>query len=161
MSNLALRGGSGRPPVIHQDRQRLWLRLFSCSASLEKRIRVRLKDEFDTSLPSFGILAALSRVPEGLTMGELSTAVRVSNATVTGIVSELCADELVVREMSRDDRRVQLVTLTDKGRQRFVRIARVHAEWIEQAFAGLSDEEVGVLLKLLGSVRESINQNQI
>ena len=40
---------------------RLWLRLLSCTTIAEKRLRRRLADQFDTTLPRFDVLAALER----------------------------------------------------------------------------------------------------
>ena len=147
--------------VSYPDRQRLWLRLFSCSATLEKRIRTKLKLEFNASLPSFGILAALARAPEGLTMSELSDAVRISNATVTGIISNLSSRGFVLREGAEADKRCAVARLTPAGREAFVRMARTHGEWIERTFAALTDAQVSALLELLSVVRESIQENRI
>ena len=52
------------------------------------------------------------------------------------------------------DRRAYRVLLTPKGRKAFEEMAASHAEWVVDAFAGLSDKEITVLHKLLGKVKE-------
>ena len=47
---------------------RLWLRLFTCSLMVERRIRARLRERFGTTLARFDYLAQLARSPQGLRM---------------------------------------------------------------------------------------------
>src|SRR5690606_35795150 len=69
-----------------RERLRLWLRLLACTTTIEQAIRARLRAEFHTSLPRFDVLAILARSDAGLTMGELSRRLMVSNGNVTGLV---------------------------------------------------------------------------
>ena len=55
-----------------KQRLRLWLRLLRASRAIEAALRERLEREFDTTLPQFDVLAALSRQHAGMTMTELS-----------------------------------------------------------------------------------------
>ena len=55
---------------------RLWLRLLSCTMTIEKEVQRRFAARGAT-LPRFDVLAALDRNPEGLTMGALSRALLV------------------------------------------------------------------------------------
>jgi DNA-binding MarR family transcriptional regulator len=138
---------------------RLWLRLLSCSMIIERRIRARLEEEFETTLPRFDVLAALEREPDGLTLSQLSAALLVSNGNVTGIVNRLIDELLVVRTFESDDRRVATVRLTRKGREAFQRMARAHEQWIDKMFSGLSEAQMEQLMKLLAQVRHSIDEN--
>lgn len=88
---------------------RLWLRLLSCSMIIEQRIRGRLEKNFESTLPRFDAMAALEREPDGLTMGQLSAALLVSNGNVTGIVNRLTKDGMVVRTFESTDGRVASV----------------------------------------------------
>jgi DNA-binding MarR family transcriptional regulator len=139
---------------------RLWLRLLSCSMIIERRIRARLEEDFQTTLPRFDVLAALEREPDGLTMSQLSTALLVSNGNVTGIVKGLIEELLVVRTVESDDRRVATVRLTRKGRESFQRMARAHEKWVDNMFSGLDDAQMEELMKLLAAVRHSVDENQ-
>lgn len=140
---------------------RLWLRLLSCSMIVEKRIRVRLEQEFETTLPRFDAMAALEREPDGLTMSQLSAAMMVSNGNVTGVIGRLIDEMLVVRTSESSDRRVSTVRLTRKGREAFQKMARTHEEWIDRMFADLTDTQIEQLMKLLAAMRHSIQENPI
>jgi DNA-binding MarR family transcriptional regulator len=140
---------------------RLWLRLLSCSMVIEKRIRVRLENEFAMTLPRFDVLAALEREPDGLTMSQLSAALMVSNGNVTGVVTRLIKELLVVRTTESGDKRIATVRLTRKGREAFHRMASVHEGWIDHMFAELTEAQIEQLSKLLSSMRHSIEKNPI
>jgi DNA-binding MarR family transcriptional regulator len=138
---------------------RLWLRLLSCSMIIERRIRTRLEEEFETTLPRFDVMAALEREPDGLTMSQLSAALLVSNGNVTGIVNRLIEEMLVVRTSESDDRRIATVRLTKKGREAFQKMARGHEMWVDKMFAGVTEAQMEQLMKLLATVRHSIDEN--
>ena len=90
---------------------RLWLRLLGCTTQIEKRVQRGLAERFGSTLPRFDVLAALDRRGTGMTMGELSRALLVSNGNVTGIVKTLARDGFVALEPLPGDRRVSVVTL--------------------------------------------------
>ena len=135
---------------------RLWLRLLSCTMVVEKRVKRRLSDRFGTTLARFDILAALDRTPGGLTMGQLSRALLVSNGNVTALVQALTKDELVALVPSPSDRRASIVSLTPAGRAHFADLSRAHHDWIEAMFAGLSTPQRDTLFDLLGALKLSI-----
>jgi DNA-binding MarR family transcriptional regulator len=138
----------------HPEALRLWLRLLTCTQIVEKRVRTRLRERFDTTLPRFDLMAQLERAPEGLKMNELSRRMMVTGGNVTGITDQLAAEGLVDRVDVEGDRRAYRVRLTAKGRKLFNEMARQHEGWIVDAFAALSDKEIANLHKLLGKVKD-------
>ena len=60
-------------------------------------MRRRLRDSFDVTLPRFDLMAQLDRAPNGMTLGELSQRMMVSNGNVTGLVDRLVAQGLLAR----------------------------------------------------------------
>lgn len=132
-----------------QDRLRAWLRLFKTTRAIETELRDRLRREFDTTLPRFDVMAALSRAPDGLKMSELSRMLMVSNGNVTGIVDRLAEDGLLLREPVPGDRRAARVRLTPEGRADFARQAAAHAEWLDELLAHLSPQDCATLIETL------------
>ncbi|HWA63923.1 MAG TPA: MarR family transcriptional regulator [Caulobacteraceae bacterium] len=140
---------------------RLWLRLLSCSMIIEKRVRAKFAEEFDTTLPRFDVLSALDRHPGGLKMTELSDWLLVSKGNVTAVVDRLIEEALVVRLQDGADRRIQRVSLTAKGRDQFARLAERHETWLDKTMAGLTDDDFETLLAGLQRLRLSIEENPI
>ena len=127
-----------RAHAEHPDELRLWLRLLTCTQLVERELRTRLRDEFETTLPRFDLMAQLEREPEGMRMNELSRRMMVTGGNITGITDQLEAEGLVERAEVEGDRRAYLVRLTPKGRQQFNAMAQAHEAWIVDAFASLS-----------------------
>lgn len=127
------------------ERLRVWLRLLKFNRRVEARLRERFRAEFDTTLPRFDVMAALSRREQGLKMSELSGELRVSNGNVTGIVDRLAEDGFLVRAPVPNDRRASLVRLTRKGQEEFARQAAAHHGWIDDLLGDLSLDEARAL----------------
>jgi DNA-binding MarR family transcriptional regulator len=145
-------------PGDHQAELRLWLRLLTCTTLIEGEVRRRLRENFGVTLPRFDLLAQLDKTPAGLTLGQLSSRMMVSNGNVTGLADRLVAQGLLDRKPSASDRRAQIVTLTAEGRRAFRAMARAHERWIADLFAGLTAEEVNELMRLLAKTKASARE---
>ena len=138
----------------HPDALRLWLRLLTCTQLIEKRVRTGLRDEFNTTLPRFDLMAQLERAPDGMKMNELSRRMMVTGVNVTAITDQLAREGLVERLDVVEDRRSWRIRLTLKGRNTFQDMAQQHEAWIVSAFGSLSEKEIQTLYKLLGRVKQ-------
>ncbi|MBX3456437.1 MarR family transcriptional regulator [Ferrovibrio sp.] len=134
---------------------RLWLRLLTCSSLIEREIRNALRQNFDTTLPRFDLLAQLDRAPDGLTMGELSGRMMVSAGNITGLTDRLVEEGLVKRTPSEHDRRSSRVRLTPEGKRAFDAITPIHEHWLESMMGDLSREEMRALMTLLAKLKNS------
>lgn len=143
-----------RAHAEHPEELRLWLRLLTCTQLVERDLRTRLREEFETTLPRFDLMAQLERVPGGLRMSELSRRMMVTGGNVTGITDQLEAEGLVERVAVEGDRRAFCVRLTSAGRTQFKAMADRHEGWIVSAFAGLSSSDIHALHQLLGKVKQ-------
>ena len=139
---------------------RLWLRLLTCTNLIEGRLRSYLREEFGTTLPRFDFMAQLERVPEGLTMGELSQRMMVSGGNVSGIAAQLEKAELITRAPVPGNRRSFQVRLTERGRREFEVMAKRHEEWVIDMLGGLSVSDVDQLMRTLKKVKAGIPQSE-
>jgi DNA-binding MarR family transcriptional regulator len=138
-----------------KDRLRLWIRLLRASRTIEAELRDRLKQEFDTTLPRFDVMAALYRVPEGMLMSDLSRFLLVSNGNVTGIVDRLVSEGLVQRTRRNGDRRTSIVRLTEAGSELFRTIAGAHERWVSELLDGVSGNDTRRLAAMLKAFRSN------
>jgi DNA-binding MarR family transcriptional regulator len=134
----------------HPEALRLWLRMLTCTQLVEKQVRTQLREQFDTTLPRFDLMAQLERSPEGLKMNELSRRMMVTGGNVTGITDQLVTEGLVERVDVEGDRRAYRVRLTTRGRKLFDEMANEHEAWIVAAFEGLSRARSGVPAQAAG-----------
>jgi DNA-binding MarR family transcriptional regulator len=145
----------------HHESLRLWLRLLTCTLLIERRVRARLRHDFETTLPRFDLMAQLERNPRGLKMGELSRRLMVTGGNVTGITDQLAAEGLVERRSIPGDRRAYAVRLTAKGKRAFDAMAAAHEQWVIEALAGLSRLERNRLHALLGQLKSTMRAQEI
>jgi len=142
-------------PADHEAELRLWLRLLTCTTLIEGEVRRRLRDTFDVTLPRFDLMAQLDKAPNGMTLGELSRRMMVSNGNVTGLAERLVEQGLLDRRPSPNDRRAQIVSLTAEGRRVFRTMARTHEDWIAEIFGELDPGEIEQLMDLLAKAKAS------
>src|ERR1044071_8346353 len=138
---------------------RLWLRLLSCTVQIENKVRLRLRREFNMTLPRFDLMAQLERSPGGLRMNELSRRLMVSGGNVTGITDQLERQHLVTREDCPGDRRAFTVRLTFSVRKLFAEMAVRHEQWIIELLGGLSRDEKEAMIHELGKLKAHLNGN--
>jgi DNA-binding MarR family transcriptional regulator len=146
-----------------QSALRNWLRLLDCSTLVEDEVRRRLREQFDTTLPRFDLLAQLDlaqreRVP-GLTMSELSRRLMVTNGNLTALVERLVQEKLVSRATAPSDKRMSIIRLTPAGKRALDAMTPAHREWVAAMFDGLSADERDALYALLGKLRASIRNS--
>lgn len=127
----------------------MWIRLLGVTRASENGLREYLRLKHDTTLPRFDVMAALYRRREGVTMGELSRMLLVSNGNATAVVDRLEAEALVLRTPSEADRRTVNVALTAEGMAAFETMAEGHEAEVARLFAGLSEDDLDQLTTIL------------
>jgi DNA-binding MarR family transcriptional regulator len=142
-------------PHDHGNELRLWLRLLTCTSLIESEVRARLRQAFDVTLPRFDLMAQLDKVPEGMTLSEVSKRMMVSNGNVTGLVERLVESGHLDRRTSDTDGRVQVIRLTKAGRAEFRKMAAEHETWIAGMFSDLNPKEIRELMRLLARTKAS------
>ncbi len=135
-------------------RLRAWLHLLFAVQDIERQLRQKLADEFDETLARLDVLAALSRVRDGVTMTELSGLLRLTKGNITGLVGRLVRDGLVTRQ-ARDGRSV-VVDLSPKGRALFAKMAVAHEQWLDRFLGSLSPGDLRALVDVLAKLRGSL-----
>ena len=138
-----------------KTRLRLWLKLLKVAGRTEAALRRKLRDDHDTTLPRFDVMAALARHPQGLKMSELSSYLQVSNGNVTGIVDRLTEEGFALRVAVKGDRRAQLARLTPKGSRAFSELAGQHEHWVDELLGDLSPEDAETVLVILSRVQDA------
>lgn len=141
------------------DALRLWLRLFTTAAVIERRLGSALKKRFGSSLPRFDLLAQLDRAPEGLGMTELSERLLVTGGNVTWLVRSLAKEGLVVRERAAHDARAAVVRLTPAGRRHFATMARAHERWVDALLVSVPPAARRTLDSHLATLKREVAQH--
>lgn len=163
MASASPAGRHAHEDVTDRASLRAWLRLLGCTTLVEREVRGRLRDEFDTTLPRFDVLAQLDAASresaDGVTMSELSRRLMVTNGNLTSLVERLVQEGLVKREPAPGDRRTQMVRLTAAGKRSIDTMTNEHRQWIELMFTDVSATDRIRLYELLGKLRSSVQHS--
>jgi DNA-binding MarR family transcriptional regulator len=143
----------------HHESLRLWLRLLTCTLTIERRVRAQLRERFAMTLPRFDLMAQLERNPNGLKMGELSHRLMVTSGNVTGLTDQLVREGLVERVAIPTDRRAFSIRLTAKGKRAFDVMAAEHESWVIEMLSGLSTSDRDRLHALLGRLKATMRNS--
>jgi DNA-binding MarR family transcriptional regulator len=139
---------------------KVWLRLLTCANLIEGQVRNKLRENFATTLPRFDLLAQLDRAPDGLTMGELSSRLMVTNGNVTALADALVREGLVSRAQHPSDKRSLYLRISPEGKRVFDAMTPAHEKWIDGMMSTMSRGELARLLDLLGKLKRAVRQNE-
>lgn len=87
---------------------------------------------------------------------DLATKLRVSGQTVARQVDRLVADGLLRRDQAIEDRRAQLITLTDQGREVHQRLVHAARQANVELMRGMDSSEVETLEALLDRMNANL-----
>ncbi len=105
----------------------------------------------------FLVLAILNRTPDtALTPSQLAEKLGKTRATITGLISVLEKDHLVIRQPDPGDRRKQTIRLTARGVQRLESILPDYYERINNLMQGLTPDQKTDLVAILEKVNTGI-----
>ena len=120
--------------------------------SLQAHLIPLIHKDFGITESQFAVLEALHHLGP-LSQGQLCQKILRSGSNVTTVVDNLERDGLVRRDRDEDDRRVQIVTLTDKGRDVIAEAFPAHVARVADVMSSLTpaeQEELGRICRKLG-----------
>lgn len=117
---------------------------------------------FDAALAASGgtapiwlILISLKNNPQA-NQREIAAAVGIQGATLTHHLNAMEDDGLITRSREPGNRRVHQVRLTQQGEELFGQLAAAAHAYDRRLRAGFSGDELDVLEKLLGRMRDNV-----
>jgi MarR family 2-MHQ and catechol resistance regulon transcriptional repressor len=138
------------------DEERLaldsFIKLSRCMNAVQGKLLPSLQKDYGLTESQIGVLEALFHLGP-LTQGELCRKILRSGSNVTTVIDNLERTGLVRRERGADDRRIQVVHLTEAGRSLLGRALPAHVERITALMNRLDPAEqrdLGRLCRKLG-----------
>ncbi|MCR5666727.1 MAG: MarR family transcriptional regulator [Eubacterium sp.] len=111
-----------------------------------------ITEEFkDISNNDFHIIEAIG-CDEPQSMSSVAHKLNITVGTLTIAINNLVKKGYVNRSRSDKDRRVVLISLTDKGITAFIHHKNFHDEMVKATVEGLNDEDRQVLVKALSNL---------
>jgi MarR family transcriptional regulator for hemolysin len=107
------------------------------------------------SLPVWLILISL-KSQRLANQRKLAEAIGIQGATLTHHLNAMEADGLVTRHRNPTNRRVHIVEMTDAGEALFYRLRAAAIAFDRQLRAGIADDDVATLARLLDRLRDNV-----
>lgn len=93
-------------------------------------------------------------IEEPRNMSSVAKSLSITVGTLTISVNNLVKKGYIHRVRSNEDRRVVLISLTDKGKKAFNHHKKFHEDMIQSLIAGLSEKEINTLVTALTNLKE-------
>lgn len=144
-------GKGDRVVDTYQTLNDVLVNLFRDIMDLEQKAIIT--DEFkDISNNDMHIIDAIGE--DGCkSMSTVAKALSVTVGTLTIAINSLVKKGYVSRERSEEDRRVVLLSLSEKGKRAFLHHKKFHDAMIRKVLEGLNEQETEVLVKALQNLR--------
>ena len=110
----------------------------------------------DVQLNVMMLLKHQSGEEGGLSQAEISDMMLVNRANITSLIDRMEKAKLVVRTAAANDRRFNIVKLTDKAKKLFAKVDPLYSKEVKNAMAVLKGTEQKKLIKMLERVRANI-----
>lgn len=134
------------------------VKLFRSINTIEEQA-IRTEEYKDVTTNDMHVIEAIGTgAPKN--MSAVAKALAVTTGTLTIAVNSLVKKGFVERARSEEDRRVVLVSLTEKGKKAHEHHRLFHEHMIESIVEQLSEEEKKVLAKALNNVNRFFAQSQ-
>jgi len=144
-------GGAGYDTGSHDALRQSLARLLAADRRLRSREQHGRTDGLTHN--QLRALFILTREHEA-TVGALAKAAELNPASVTAMIDQLEARELVQRRRDTQDRRQCWISLTEAGRQQVEATERYWQARIARTFADITAEEVRVATKVVGRIAD-------
>lgn len=143
---------------IHEMLNEVLVRLFRNINAIEENVIRQSEYENMTANDMHVIEAIGMESPKNMTA--VARALMVTTGTLTISVNGLVKKGFVERTRSEEDRRVVLVSLTDKGRKAYKSHQKFHEDMVAAVTSELTEEEQMILGKALGRLNRFFREEQ-
>lgn len=114
---------------------------------IDRKSNILVK-EYGLSLPQFAVMEALFHRGD-MCVGDVKDKILSSSGTMPVIVRNLKKKNLISSYKDKDDKRREMLILTEEGKELIEEIFPKNEDIIRESFDGLSKEEVKDMIRLL------------
>jgi len=145
--------------MTSQERQRLeaesWLAVVQAYQACTRRY-TQMLEHFGLTLPQFDLMTAVYRLRDGATPKAIANEMLVTKGNVTGLVSRLEAQGLVLRRSHCTDGRSFCCELTEKGLALYREARAAAAKFVAAQLAPFDDTELRYTREQMRRMREHL-----
>lgn len=141
---------------INEVLNELLVKLFRNINVIEERA-IKTDNYKDMTTNDMHVIEAIGTA-DAKNMTSVAKFLGVTTGTLTIAINSLVKKSYVTRVRSEEDRRVVLVSLTEKGKLAHLHHCKFHEAMIEEILHNLNEEEKEVLLKAVGNLNNFLKK---
>ncbi|TGL96580.1 MarR family transcriptional regulator [Leptospira barantonii] len=135
----------------------LGYRVNRCGIAMRQDLRRRFNEQGHSITPEEWIILNRLWENDGLTQNEISQKTIKDKTTVTRFLSKMEEDGLIQRKSSTEDKRVNHVHLSAKGKKLKDRLIPIAKELMSNAAEGISPEHLRITLETLKQIETNLS----
>lgn len=145
---------------LNKTEMAAWVSFIETIGDLQYSLDADLRESSDMSAGDYQVLVYLSEAPDRrLRMCDLASQLNLTPSGLTRRLDGLVKEGSVTREVSTEDRRVQLAVLTAQGYRKLVVAAPRHVASVRKRFIDrLTTEQMKHMAAAFESIREGLSQ---
>ncbi|EQA53246.1 winged helix DNA-binding domain protein [Leptospira kmetyi serovar Malaysia str. Bejo-Iso9] len=132
-------------------------RVNRCGIAMRQDLRRRFNEQGHSITPEEWIILNRLWENDGLTQNEISQKTIKDKTTVTRFLSKMEEDGLIQRKSSKEDKRVNHVHLTAKGKKLKELLIPIAKELMSNAAEGISHEHLRITLETLKQIETNLS----
>ena len=136
----------------------VFVKVFKNITGIEERA-IRTGEYHNATANNMHVIEAIG-MGKPRNMASVANALSVTTGTLTISVNSLVKKGFVERVRSEEDRRVVLVSLTEKGKMVYIKHQKFHEELVESIVNRLDEEEKVLLEKVLSNLNRYFSKMQ-
>ncbi len=132
------------------------------TSSMMLRVSDRFFSDFDVTHVQFNILMILKyddHTGEGLSQNQIGDLMVVTKSNVVGLIDRLEKAGYVIRKTHPEDRRINRVLLTSKGKKKLEDIEQQYFSEINRVMISLTNEEKKAIMAGTDKIRQYLGKN--
>ena len=145
---------------LNKTEMAAWISFIETIGDLQYSLDSDLRESSDMTSGDYQVLVYLSESPDRRTrMCDLAAQLNLTPSGLTRRLDGLVKEGSVTREVSNEDRRVQLAVLTPQGYRKLVAAAPIHVASVRHRFIDrLTTEQMKHLAAAFTSIREGLSE---
>lgn len=122
---------------------------------------ILLKENIQVTKQQWIILKILYEKQNEIIQNELAFITNRNKASLTRLISVMEKKHLVVRNQSENDARINLICITEKGKELFLKMKPLMLNSIQKIQSGLTQTEINTLIETLLKIQQNIQKQTI
>jgi MarR family transcriptional regulator, transcriptional regulator for hemolysin len=128
----------------------------STAKAFESAFDQQLRKKADITVAQSRVIGVLALVKDGMTQKEIANRIRIEAPTIVPMIDKLEEQGILIRRPDRNDRRNNLIFLTDKSEAKWELIIECALELEKASRQGVSDEELEITKRTLRKIAQNV-----